>query len=315
MNDFLSRLVERNQSGRNKIRPRLGSLFEPALPAEMAETQSILPDAPATPPPSLPTLEAAPHQTASTPVQQTPGRATATLQQGQLPEPNLPQPIPPQSPAPEPVNADSSVIPPMQHEHLHRTVISKPAIPGLAATLPGSAPATDPSSTYPSPASETSLVQDPAGPGPQTPGAEQSAPPKAGAGQIVTDITPALPEATIRNAEEPPSLQPRLVADSISSGVITESISSLTVSPRREALHSTSLSADLPQPGITPRIQPLTSLTPPAPEPPTIQVTIGRIDVRAQMPERQQPLPERPRTRLQPALSLDDYLKQRGGSS
>ena len=46
------------------------------------------------------------------------------------------------------------------------------------------------------------------------------------------------------------------------------------------------------------------------PEPPTIQVTIGRIEVRATPPP--QPLappPAPPRAR--PALSLDDYLAKR----
>lgn len=51
---------------------------------------------------------------------------------------------------------------------------------------------------------------------------------------------------------------------------------------------------------------------PQAPKPPTIQVTIGRIEVRAvTMP----PPPQAPRSRKksQPSLSLDDYLKQRSG--
>lgn len=48
-----------------------------------------------------------------------------------------------------------------------------------------------------------------------------------------------------------------------------------------------------------------------APKPPTIQVTIGRIEVRAvAMPPPQAP---RSRKKSQPSLSLDDYLKQRSG--
>jgi hypothetical protein len=48
------------------------------------------------------------------------------------------------------------------------------------------------------------------------------------------------------------------------------------------------------------------------PEPaPTIKITIGRVDVRAIMPAAHVPRPAP--TRPKPALSLEDYLKQRGG--
>jgi hypothetical protein len=43
---------------------------------------------------------------------------------------------------------------------------------------------------------------------------------------------------------------------------------------------------------------------------PTVRVTIGRVEVRAVAPEPAQPPPM---VRPQPALSLDDYLRQRGG--
>ncbi|MCO5194761.1 MAG: hypothetical protein M9928_20435 [Anaerolineae bacterium] len=42
----------------------------------------------------------------------------------------------------------------------------------------------------------------------------------------------------------------------------------------------------------------------------TIHVTIGRIEIRANTP---QPQPTPPQPRFQPALTLDDYLKQRNG--
>lgn len=42
---------------------------------------------------------------------------------------------------------------------------------------------------------------------------------------------------------------------------------------------------------------------------PTIKITIGRVDVRAVMPER--PAPRAPPERRNPALSLEEYLKQR----
>ena len=48
------------------------------------------------------------------------------------------------------------------------------------------------------------------------------------------------------------------------------------------------------------------------PEPaPTIKITIGRVDVRAIMPAA--PAPRPAPARPSPALSLEDYLKQREG--
>lgn len=48
--------------------------------------------------------------------------------------------------------------------------------------------------------------------------------------------------------------------------------------------------------------------------PPTVQITIGRIEVRAVTPQRQTPAPVRRVSRpRQPAMSLDDYLKKRNG--
>ena len=48
-------------------------------------------------------------------------------------------------------------------------------------------------------------------------------------------------------------------------------------------------------------------------EAPTIRVTIGRIEVRAKQAAGQNVAPRAARARPRPALSLDDYLKQRAG--
>ena len=48
--------------------------------------------------------------------------------------------------------------------------------------------------------------------------------------------------------------------------------------------------------------------------PPTVRVTIGRIEVRAALPTPPTATREPPRPR-RPALSLDDYLKRRNGES
>jgi hypothetical protein len=49
------------------------------------------------------------------------------------------------------------------------------------------------------------------------------------------------------------------------------------------------------------------------PGPPTIRVTIGRVDVRAVMPA--PPVPVAKPVHPRPGLSLDDYLKQRRGEA
>lgn len=63
-------------------------------------------------------------------------------------------------------------------------------------------------------------------------------------------------------------------------------------------------------PIVTPRIEQSRRPEESAPPPPTIQVTIGRIEVRAMPP----PAPSRPRVTTPPArLSLEDYLRSRSG--
>ncbi len=71
-----------------------------------------------------------------------------------------------------------------------------------------------------------------------------------------------------------------------------------------------------PRIALAPRVQEHSGVSAvPAPEPPVIKVTIGRIEVRATASsQRAAPASARPPSRPRPALSLDDYLKQRGGS-
>ena len=47
-----------------------------------------------------------------------------------------------------------------------------------------------------------------------------------------------------------------------------------------------------------------------APSAPTVRVTIGRVEVRAIQPSPEPPTPSAPRG---PRLTLDDYLRERGG--
>jgi hypothetical protein len=307
MSDFLSRLVERNQGGRETIRPRLGSLFEPANRVGMAETQTIIPDTPTSPPPASPPQEAAPHQQenleAST-LQHTPERTATAGQPGPNPEPVLSHPPRPQNPGPEPVHDLSPVIPPIQHERHRQTITTDTAIPVLGAP-------TNERKITP----EDSLVQGSPDPEPRAPNAVQSDHTHSDMQQDATTLSTTLPEATKRKATAfPPSL-PSLEREPDSTQKTLEVVPSRTVSPLRinpdKPLSETTIRGS----SVAPQMQPDPPLPSQAPEPPTIQVTIERIDVRAQMPERRQPQqPQRTRTRPQPALSLDDYLKQRGGS-
>ena len=308
MSDFLSRLVERNQGDRESIRPRLGSLFEPT--AGRAETPSIMPDAPASP--SFPTLEAAPHlpegSEASPPLQQAPDHSTTLFQPQQLPEPVLPQPSPAEMPTPAPGSDVSSAIPPRQHEHRRRTVNAEPAIPTVEMSWESM-----PDGQLRS--SESDIAPGVVTPQPSAPKLRPDDLPKAAVRLATTAITPNPHESTSLNAPEPPSPQQLLDAAPIRSPGMTEQSPSLTVSPRQEIPGNTSPETNPPQLPVTPQMQPLPAFSQPAPKPPTIQVTIGRIDVRAQTPERHQPHLPPTRTRPRPALSLDDYLKQRGESS
>lgn len=74
-----------------------------------------------------------------------------------------------------------------------------------------------------------------------------------------------------------------------------------------------------PQPSVTRQARQSTAMPPsqsltaePAPQPPAIRVTIGRVEVRAVQPP--EPFLPRPRPAMRmPAVSLDDYLRRRNG--
>jgi hypothetical protein len=91
---------------------------------------------------------------------------------------------------------------------------------------------------------------------------------------------------------------------------------------RQQQAEAASIVPAAPQKFVDPRasVGPPLAQPPPAlpapgeiaePNAPSINVTIGRIDVRAVMP--QTPAPVRAAARPRPALSLEDYLKQREG--
>lgn len=61
---------------------------------------------------------------------------------------------------------------------------------------------------------------------------------------------------------------------------------------------------------------PMADIAPASAEPaaPAIHITIGRVEVRAQVAAPPAPAP-RPKPQSKPSLSLDDYLKRGGGGS
>lgn len=123
----------------------------------------------------------------------------------------------------------------------------------------------------------------------------------------------SLPFSALSNSSFP-SVQPLP-----SSGDLTEQVSSqnpdtLTARPDKvsqtlQPAESSIVSAsNRVQPQMTSRLESFPAT--PLPSPPTIQVTIGRIEVRAQTsPGQSKPSPRRPT----PALTLDQYLSQRSG--
>ncbi len=305
MTDFLIGLLQRNRSAAPMVRPRLGSLFEPApLMGEASAQPPSLPWAPAPPTPSaLPTPEGESHPR--------PGSLalTQTTPPPSAPSPTTPPsaPIPPRprevtppgedAPGPMPKAARRSISPLPSGEKARpgspRPAQAPPSpqrpVPALGAPTPPIAtpPAQEPGRDHPLPAwPEPPSTIAPLGSGdaslrPAWPGA--SASPSVWEGEAPSRLGSANPPASPSQGRPAPVTRPRTPP-------------AQPIQPAR------------PLPSAPPRE---------ATQPPVIRVSIGRIEVRAQLPERleppQPPAPSRPQPRRAPALSLSDYLKQRGG--
>jgi hypothetical protein len=158
--------------------------------------------------------------------------------------------------------------------------------------------------------------------------------------QTVTEISPAK-KILKAGKESEPVAQPALIHEAVQPGIFSgaapivtgddplnpiRSKSDATKSPLRGAIMSVSHEATARQgPGpsqppvaLGPVIATIRSSPPIAPlplvptkAPPTINVTIGRVEVRAVMPHVTVP---KPASRSAPKLSLEEYLKQRNGS-
>ena len=127
-------------------------------------------------------------------------------------------------------------------------------------------------------------------------------------------------------------LSPRVVIERISSPLAEPApVSAVTeAAPRMTERQRLAMPAELPverertqepRPAAIiaqPRVRPAQRVEPAPPPPvepsPTIQVTIGRVEVRATQPQVSTPKKQRPRP---PVMSLDEYLRQRdqGGRS
>jgi hypothetical protein len=125
----------------------------------------------------------------------------------------------------------------------------------------------------------------------------------------------SLPFSALFNASFP-SVQPLPRSVDLTEQRVSPDLDALTAKPDKvsQALQPAELSilpaSNRVQPQITPRPENFPVAAPPSP--PTIQVTIGRIEVRAQTATVHSPVQSKP-TPHRPALTLDRYLSQRSG--
>ena len=281
MSDYLSRLVERNLNRTEVIKPRLASFFEPSVQSEPvfgSESRSERMNASYTP-----------DETRYDDLQsawlsdQTPQLKPAALQPAGpgsqqtsvQPRSGMTRQAPP-PPVPIEVTAQSLEKTPQQ-----KSSQDLPALSGGDETYvvsPGAAAERSRSSAH-EPAIESSPPTSP------EVTAQQSAVRMVQQGSDHEMLTPPSPGDS--ETYQPPRV---------------------TAERNRESTHEPAIQPITIEQIILPtKTQPRASE--PA-EPAIIRVTIGRIEVRATKP----PLPAAPRTRPPgPALTLDDYLKQRNG--
>ncbi len=204
-------------------------------------------------------------------------------------------------------------------EHL-RASSAAPVLPPQPATPPHPASVRPPSTTAPKvePATpvhlrEATVLPTPRSRGPQTP--IHQAPHADPPAPTVHPLRPLRPPPLqpVSQAGQLPAEDPSLAPDPAAKRsprllpARPEAI--LPSTPPAQAIHPKALPA-APLQEATRTSQPPAGRAP-APAPPAIHVTIGRIEVRATTPTRQTaPAPMR-----QPTLSLDDYLKQRNGTA
>ncbi len=319
MSDFLIGLLQRHRTTASPVRPRLGSLFEPApllgeasapapaTPWLLSEPagRAEMPETPlqSPPPPSAPSLTTPPSETilprprgvASQPPEPLPGQAL----------PDRPAAPPGREPLPSPSPGAAA-----------GERAGTPSPPG-DANAPGSWPAR---ARLGVPDSPRPTVQ-PRGqePGPLGASVPSSAPvpPSAPASSSASDPS--------RTPVRPATLLPEDAGRDAPEDTREDTLADAPTAPRAKRLSPAPMgkAAVSPRPLTAGRAAEAPALSPEPgrgeAQPRLIRVTIGRIEVRAQLPERHEPPPPPPvarpaaSSRRVPALSLSDYLKQRGG--
>jgi hypothetical protein len=312
MSDYLENLAAKALNLIEGVQPRVASLFEPPsmagrpMTARLSANEEAVPGEPFASGPSyeapLSTQESFSNAWPSRPPTMGLGRPAATLppQPTDMTDTSMHQPPgqwvnrQPAPPLPSPVvGTASGQLPTQPGPHPARTMST--ATPA-ASSSPGAARPRDATTAQPSHPDTPILV-------PVSAGQETVAGPSTST--ATQESLPALAHIIGRAVDERAVWfdvpQPKNITH-------PESVSD-------HARRSSTPAMPVVQPRVTVYREPPVS-TPSEgtamPEPaPTIKITIGRVDVRAMMPAAPaaRPAPARP----SPALSLDDYLKQRGG--
>jgi hypothetical protein len=282
MSDYLSTLAARSLGLVPVAKPKLASLFEPAPAAEgaMVGPSVVEPEAPADQ--TEPRNPATPVSIDSAPAHGAPPPSTS----GRLPLPIRPMPLRPDGADDRP---PSLRIRPAQPQDLPASRLVVAALPTLAE---GDRAAT-------SSGAKTSPRFD------DRPGLT----PNADRGSGVTQAPVKLDRASHRDED-----RWRLTEGRLSSLEQPRAQDRPTTAPRPVQDERTRISTpDSREPSsIKPANRVAAESEATGPPPPTIQVTIGRVEVRAVMPS---PPAQRSRPALPvPALPLDEYLKQRRGT-
>ncbi len=352
MSDFLGYLIARSYDRAEVVQPRPVSLFEPSpenggvspssLPEENMET--LAPDTPTHPPAVVATPQPSPSPSLSQRDPKPSKRDDADTSRQAPPQPQirhvveqrdapvmpLAPPDPPQPLAPPAIATPPDI--PVQEQAKEQDMPPPPV-----ASLRPSAPAQAPVRPDPAPTQVSSQLIPPPSPLPP------SAPKRT---VEMEPLTPRRTRPVVDQPEEPqaprrplfePTVQKTVLEPATQPIVIERIVETVTqpgaaqpqISARRDDRNDRAryeplmpppepegLSQDLAaRPSALPEVRDRSLAEPPmAPEaPPTIQVTIGRVEVRAT------PAPARKKKKARPqptVMSLDDYLKQRaqGGS-
>ena len=317
MSDFLSQLTTRNRQTAPAIRPRLAGLFEPlqpagsglfpgtpaarhAMPGEFAREEEWFGPMPASAGTSAPVAAPVAAHGLSEPI---PASATPppALRLTQLPVSSA-NPVVPTSAAvpagspPMAVPPDQSLARPLTHRATDGGPVAPPAPVRAAAHSTAPAAPEPPRGAPPAAREHTPAAGLPSRTQPLAapPGMADQRQHTIAPTPNAPDRTPALPARPAAPAGPVPA-QP---------APLTPSTQRIMLPPPRQAILA------------QPQVRPVTAPTP-APRPrepqreaePTIQVTIGRVEVRAVPAE----TPVRPARPAPLSLSLEDYLRQRNG--